>query len=266
MIQKSKQHIPAWVIALIFALALHAIAIASIYSAGWFATKDSKSTATTPKLEITLVASKEQIPPSTTPEVTNETPLETRTPEAPSKNTKTQDEKDHFFNTQPSDNHVTSNDLQSQSTTKVTDDSLLDHDNAQQNHGDVSTKSSVLDLSKISLSPDVDDEVTEKIFSKELQKKIAASKQAQKDYLKGTKRETSYPITEDADGTRYVNIKGVCWRMPKNSSNNRTNSGWAIVFDGCGLKSKSFNFELNISPSMLTNELLGPDSPFTLEK
>ena len=125
-----------------------------------------------------------------------------------------------------------------------------------------SDKPELLDLSKVSLSPDVKEEALTGVFSEELRDKIAESKKAQKDYLKGLTKEVDYPITKDADGTRYVNIKGVCWRLPKEGSN----EGWAIVFDGCGIKSKLFHFELNISPSIITNELLGPDSPFNLDQ
>jgi hypothetical protein len=125
-----------------------------------------------------------------------------------------------------------------------------------------SDKPELLDLSKVSLSPDVDDAALTGVFSEELRDKIAQSKKAQKDYLKGLTKEVDYPITKDADGTRYVNIKGVCWRLPKEGSN----EGWAIVFDGCGVKSKLFHFELNISPSIITNEILGPDSPFNLDQ
>ena len=125
-----------------------------------------------------------------------------------------------------------------------------------------SDKPELLDLSKVSLSPDVDDAALTGVFSEELRDKIAESKKTQKDYLKGLTKEVDYPITKDADGTRYVNIKGVCWRLPKEGSN----EGWAIVFDGCGVKSKLFHFELNISPSIITNEILGPDSPFNLDQ
>ncbi|MCW8356253.1 hypothetical protein N5P32_10215 [Marinomonas pontica] len=125
-----------------------------------------------------------------------------------------------------------------------------------------SSKPALLDLSNISLSADTKDTALVGVFSEELRNKISASKEAQKEYLKGLTKEVDYPITKDADGTRYVNIKGVCWRLPPEGSN----EGWAIVFDGCGVKSDLFHFELNISPSVLTNELLGPDSPFNLNQ
>lgn len=121
-------------------------------------------------------------------------------------------------------------------------------------------KPDLLDLSKVSLSPEATNESLTGVFSAELRDKIEESKKAQKEYLKGLAKDTDYPVTKDADGTRYVNIKGVCWRLPKEGSN----ESWAIVFDGCGVKSKLFHFELNISPSIITNEVLGPDSPFNL--
>jgi hypothetical protein len=120
----------------------------------------------------------------------------------------------------------------------------------------------LLDLSKVALPASTQDEVLKGVFSKELRDKIAESKKAQKEYLKGLTKEVDYPITEDADGTRYANIKGVCWRLPKEGST----EGWAIVFDGCGIESKLFHFELNISPKILTNELLGPDSPLNIDQ
>lgn len=133
---------------------------------------------------------------------------------------------------------------------------------SEQIHKAITEKSPLLDLSKIKLSPDKVPEEANKIFSKELIQKIEASKLAQQEYLKGVKKQTHYPITVDADGTRYVNIKGVCWKMPKEGGKD----AWAIVFDGCGIKEKAFHFELNISPSLISNELLGPDSPFTMGK
>lgn len=148
---------------------------------------------------------------------------------------------------------------QTVSETFLQNDTLNPSPNSNQLSSD---KPELLDLSKVSLSPDVKDEALTNIFSPELRDKITESKKAQKDYLKGLTKEVDYPITKDADGTRYVNIKGVCWKLPKEGSN----EGWAIVFDGCGVKSKLFHFELNISPSIITNEVLGPDSPFNLDQ
>jgi hypothetical protein len=117
-------------------------------------------------------------------------------------------------------------------------------------------KPDLLDLSKISLSPDSSDDALEGVFSEELRDKIAVSKNAQQEYLKGQIKEISYPITKDSDGTRYVNIKGVCWRLPEPGSK----EAWVIVFAGCSGQTKSFHFELNITPSTL----LGPESPFSI--
>ncbi|NVK75543.1 MAG: hypothetical protein HWE24_18885 [Oceanospirillaceae bacterium] len=147
---------------------------------------------------------------------------------------------------------------------KPTTDSLFETEgNTSTDFSLSSQKPELLDLSKLSLSANINDTELTKVFSKELRHKISESQKAQKEYLKGIKEEEQdYPVTRDADGTRYVNIKGVCWRLPKEGSN----EGWAIVFDGCGIKSKLFHFELNISPSVLTNELLSPDSPFYLDQ
>lgn len=123
---------------------------------------------------------------------------------------------------------------------------------------DIAGRPSLLDLSQIDLA-DKSIDKSNVVFSNELREQIATSRKAQQAYLNSLPDEKeSYVITKDADGTRYANIKGVCWRLPKEGSN----EGWAIVFDGCGIKSKLFHIELNISPKILTNELLGPDSPF----
>ncbi|MCB5162909.1 hypothetical protein [Marinomonas algarum] len=126
------------------------------------------------------------------------------------------------------------------------------------------TKPDLLDLSNVSLAPNTQDAALTEVFSKELRDKIAESQEAQQNYSKGLNKEVDYPITEDADGTRYVNIKGVCWRLPPEE--NAKGEGWAIVFDGCGIENKLFHFELNISPTIFTNELLGPDSPFNIDQ
>lgn len=122
---------------------------------------------------------------------------------------------------------------------------------------DVSSRSSLLDLSQIDLTNQTADE-TDAVFSRELREQIAAAQKARQEYINSLPAEKEdYAMTRDSDGTRYVNIKGVCWRLPKEGSN----EGWAIVFDGCGIKSRLFHLELNISPKLLMNEILGPDSP-----
>ncbi|MEP7731268.1 hypothetical protein [Marinomonas primoryensis] len=143
--------------------------------------------------------------------------------------------------------------------TKTTSENLFGHEVEASNLNEKllnTDKPDLLDLSKISLSPDSSDDALEGVFSEELRDKIAVSKNAQQEYLKGQVKEISYPITKDSDGTRYVNIKGVCWRLPEPGSK----EAWVIVFAGCSGQTKSFHFELNITPSTL----LGPESPFSI--
>jgi hypothetical protein len=143
--------------------------------------------------------------------------------------------------------------------TKTTSENLFGHEVEASNLNEKplnTDKPDLLDLSKISLSPDSSDDALEGVFSEELRDKIAVSKNAQQEYLKGQIKEISYPITKDSDGTRYVNIKGVCWRLPEPGSK----EAWVIVFAGCSGQTKSFHFELNITPSTL----LGPESPFSI--
>ncbi|KZN12284.1 hypothetical protein [Marinomonas sp. TW1] len=119
---------------------------------------------------------------------------------------------------------------------------------------DLHAKSPLLELSPPSSSQD--DSETDGIFSPTLRAKIEKAKQDQEAYLKGQQEETAYPITEDADGTKYVNIEGVCWRIPEPGSD----TAWAIVFAGCNGQKETFHFELNIAPSTF----LGPDGAFPL--
>lgn len=117
-------------------------------------------------------------------------------------------------------------------------------------------KSPLLDLSSSSSSEDNGE--AEAIFSPSLRAKIEKAKQDQEAYLKGQQKETAYPITQDADGTKYVNIEGVCWRIPEPGSD----EAWAIVFAGCNGQKETFHFELNIAPSTF----LGPDGAFPLSE
>ncbi|MCZ2721794.1 hypothetical protein O1D97_09050 [Marinomonas sp. 15G1-11] len=76
----------------------------------------------------------------------------------------------------------------------------------------------------------------------------------QKQYLKGFIKNKGYPITKDSDGTRYVNIKGICWKMPPEGESGE----WFIVPAGCNNQKDAFHFEFGITP-----EMLGPNSPFS---
>ena len=132
-------------------------------------------------------------------------------------------------------------------------------------HEVVDTEAEFTDLRKIEkpslLNVEIDDHenatnsATEKVFSPTLKEQITSSQKTQKEYLKAQTKETRYPITEDADGTRYVNIKGVCWRIPKDNQKEE----WTVVLSGCGGQTQTFLFELNIAP-----DILGADSPFNL--
>ena len=275
-------------IALFSAVVIHAIIFLLINNQNWLSITPTHSVDSKKDIEVTLLTPTAKPTTTDTPETTNkqteETENATSEQDSALSNNKTQSDPSFFQSstqktqTGSSDtlrksgaiSDSASNNGKSSGTVerngisipagnrKGLESSLLE----QEKDPLLKKKPELLDLSKISLSPDASEQETSKVFSKELQQKIADSKAAQKEYLKGKEKTTNYAITEDADGTRYVNIKGVCWRMPKEGSND----GWAIVFDGCGLKSKSFHFEFNISPSVLTNELLGPDSPFNLEQ
>lgn len=98
--------------------------------------------------------------------------------------------------------------------------------------------------------------VLEDVFSNKTQKQIQQAAGAQQQYEEAQKDDINYAITEDSDGTRYVNIKGVCWRIPPPG----TEEPWMIVYAGCAGQTKTFNLEINIGL-----DILGPDSPFSLE-
>ena len=244
--------------ALMFALAIHILVIAIANYQGWFTASTETKAIQQPELDITIIAPKSRINHNepAEPEIIDDkkTPLTSDSVQQ----TKAPTFKQSETNETPHSQEKTDKNLIHHDTSQPLQNSVL----IEKPDSDVTTKESLLDLSKISISPDIDEAIIERVFSKELQKKIEVSKQVQKTYLKGVKEKINFPITIDADGTRYVNIKGVCWRLPKEGSND----SWAIVFDGCGLKDKAFHFELNINPSILTHELLGPDSPFTLDK
>lgn len=130
--------------------------------------------------------------------------------------------------------------------------------NQTESNDAINTKPSLLDLSSINLPSNNTHDVVGKVFSPELREKIAASEVAQQEYLKGQIKKIDYPVTTGPDGARYVNIEGVCWRIPAVGSD----EPWAVVFAGCTGKSKTFLFELNIAPSIF----LGTDSPFSIEQ
>ncbi|MFT2099597.1 hypothetical protein ACMUMQ_14740 [Marinomonas sp. 2405UD66-6] len=127
-----------------------------------------------------------------------------------------------------------------------------------ENNDVIITKPSLLDLSSINFPSSNSHDAADKVFSPELREKIAASEVAQQEYLKGQIKKIDYPVTTGPDGARYVNIDGVCWRIPAVGSD----EPWAVVFAGCTGKSKTFLFELNIAPSVF----LGTDSPFSIEQ
>lgn len=99
-------------------------------------------------------------------------------------------------------------------------------------------------------------EELENIFSEQTKNQLRLAKEAQKEYESAQVEEEVYAITEDSDGTRYVNIKGVCWRIPPPGKE----EAWTIVYAGCSGQTKTFNLEINIGM-----DLLGPDSPFATD-
>lgn len=96
----------------------------------------------------------------------------------------------------------------------------------------------------------------ENVFSSLTKKQLVDAKEAQKQYEEAQVEEINYAITEDSDGTRYVNIKGVCWRIPPPGSE----AAWTIVYAGCSGQTKTFNIEINIGM-----DILGPDSPLAID-
>lgn len=94
------------------------------------------------------------------------------------------------------------------------------------------------------------------IFSSKTKKQLTQAEEAQTQYEAAQTEEISYAITEDSDGTRYVNIKGICWRIPPPG----TEEAWTIVYAGCSGQTKTFNIEINIGM-----DILGPDSPLAID-
>ena len=121
---------------------------------------------------------------------------------------------------------------------------------------DLNSKPNLLQWEDKNADMEATTELAPEVFSKKLREQIEQAKQDQQAYLKGQLKETEYQITEDADGTKYVNIEGVCWRIPEPGSE----QAWAIVFAGCNGQTETFHFELNIAPSTF----LGPDAIFPI--
>lgn len=109
---------------------------------------------------------------------------------------------------------------------------------------------SLLDIGQVKVDrPKVDP--TKDPFSPQFRQAIIQAKNLQAEYAKGIIEQTEYPITEDADGTRYVNIKGICWKLPKPGSREE----WQVVLSGCSGQKQTFRFELNITTDILQSDL-----------
>ena len=109
---------------------------------------------------------------------------------------------------------------------------------------------SLLDIGPLEASrPKVDP--SKDAFSPKFRQAVRQAKRVQEEYLKGIVEETEYPITEDADGTKYVNIKGLCWKMPEPGSMD----AWQIVLSGCSGQKEVFRFELNITTDILRSDV-----------
>ncbi|MBM6551318.1 hypothetical protein [Marinomonas ostreistagni] len=96
-------------------------------------------------------------------------------------------------------------------------------------------------------------------FSPNFRQALSEAKNLQAEYKKGVIQEHDYPITEDADGTRYVNIKGVCWKLPEPGSYGE----WQVVLSGCSGQQHTFRFELNITTDILRSDMFN-DLPFSI--
>lgn len=116
---------------------------------------------------------------------------------------------------------------------------------------------SLLDIGSTSTQEKID--TAKAAFSPAFRKALSEAKSVQAAYAKGIVEHEDYPITEDADGTRYVNIKGVCWKLPEPG----TYGEWQVVLSGCSGQKDTFRFELNITTDILRSDVF-EDLPFTL--
>ncbi|BFM49403.1 hypothetical protein [Marinomonas sp. THO17] len=123
---------------------------------------------------------------------------------------------------------------------------------------DLSRKPNLLKLDNMASTSKEDTILMPEVFSNKLREQIEQAKKDQQAYLKGQLKETEYQITEDADGTKYVNIEGVCWRIPEPGSE----QAWAIVLAGCNGQTDTFHFEFNIDP----RTFLGSDAIFPINE
>ncbi len=100
----------------------------------------------------------------------------------------------------------------------------------------------------------LEEESSENVFSPAFKAALTEAIEEQKRYLSGDIKEDSYQITKDSDGTRYVNIKGICWKIPPEGESGE----WFIVPAGCNSQKSTFHFEFGFTP-----EMLNPNSPFS---
>ncbi|WCN14179.1 hypothetical protein GV054_14840 [Marinomonas mediterranea] len=149
--------------------------------------------------------------------------------------------------------HPADNPVKPISNTSATSQTTKNHDSTKSNEPTLmSKKGTLLDFEQQDISTTKAKAENEHIFSPELIAAIEQAKKDQREYLKGQQSDTEYVITEDGDGTRYVDIHGVCWKIPELGSDD----DWVIALDGCNGQTKSFHFELNI-----TTDILAPESP-----
>lgn len=253
-----KRKILPWVIAILCAILLHILFLLISPQLNWL--KALESTSSDSRFELQLLPNTAHPLLQSNEENVAYTPKENETPndETPPKITEANSNDAEKSNNTPLFNEAFFN--------LSTEDNLLssEMENGEtegyelKSNNVVSSKPSLLDLSAIDLQSNNHHDAEDKIFSPELREKIAASEVAQQEYLKGQVKTIDYPVTTGPDGARYVNIDGVCWRIPAVGSD----EPWAVVFAGCTGKSKTFLFELNIAPSVF----LGTNSPFSIEQ
>lgn len=247
-----KRLLKPWIFALTAALCLHA----GVFL--WFQDRDwsisHPAPAQIPNFEVLLLPEKpeSEIAPETANDISSE-PSNRPSPEAPTQAAIAAPAKSKSASEAPKPTTPKASETRANNAASTQNFSLDEISEViKTSESDSNWKSnSLLDIGQVKLErPKIDP--SKDPFSPKFRQAIRQAIRVQDEYSKGIVEETEYPITEDADGTRYVNIKGICWKLPEPGSGEE----WQIVLSGCAGQKDTFRFELNITTDILRSDLL----------
>lgn len=247
-----KRLLKPWIFALTAAFCLHAGVFLWFKDRHW--SINTQAPAQVPNFEVSLLPAKSEpeIAPEPASEITSE-PSNRPSPEPPAQAAVAAPAKDHALSDTAKPSETKSQKASTATPSSPAKNFSLDEISQaiSQPISEHDWKSnSLLDIGPVNAErPKVDP--SKDPFSPQFRQAILQAKNLQDEYSKGIVEQTEYPITEDADGTRYVNIKGICWKLPRPGSREE----WQVVLSGCSGQKQTFRFELNITTDILQSEL-----------